>query len=246
VIVVVAVAAQPPAAGVYVRTILPAPATAGSKKLPLTPGPDHVPPGKFGSSKVVRSSSGSLVQTVAVAKTGVPPLLTVIVVVAVAAQLPAAGVYVSTILPAPATAGLKKLPLTPGPDHVPPGKFGSSKVVRSSSGSLVQTVAVAKTGVPPLLTVIVVVAVAAQLPAAGVYVRTILPAPATAGSKKLPLTPGPDHVPRGKFGSSKVVRSSSGSLVQMLVVPSSGGVAAVTVMVAIPEDVQPPDPVGGV
>ena len=104
--------------GVNVSTTAPL-CPAGLNVAPLTPGPLQVPLGKPGSCKVVRSRGASVWHKVAVPRLGVVGTLTMMVVLAGSAQ-EAEGVKVSEIFP-DCPAGLKVVPLTPGPDHTPPG-----------------------------------------------------------------------------------------------------------------------------
>ena len=214
--------------GVKVRVTLPD-CPAGLKVEPLTPGPDQLPVGKAGSCKVLRLRGASVWHKVAVPRLGVPDTLTVTVVVAGLLQ-GVLGVKVRVIFP-DCPAGLKVEPLTPGPDQLPVGKAGSCKVLRLRGASVWHKVAVPRLGVVGMLTVIVVVAGLTQLPV-GVNVRVTLP-DCPAGLKVEPLTPGPDQLPVGKAGSSKVLRLSGPPVWHTVAVPRLGVAAALTVMLIV-------------
>ena len=129
---------------------------AGSKVLPLTPGPAQVPFGKAGSCRLIRLKGPSVSQMLALPSTGVCGLFTVIVAVAALVQ---AVLGVNNRLTGPESpSGLKVFPLTPGPDQVPLGKAGSCRTARLNSPSVSQSVASPRSGVPGTFTVIAVLA----------------------------------------------------------------------------------------
>lgn len=101
---------------------------------------------------------------------------------------------VSVWLPAPAVAGLKELPETPGPDQFPVMPlwvvFRAVEAAETQKGPMG-----ARVGVILVLTVTIMVLLSAHWPALGVKVSVWLPVPATEGLKELPDTPGPDQFP---------------------------------------------------
>ena len=112
-----------PLPSVYVYVIVygpPTPATAGLKEFPDMPVPLKIPP----VGEPVKLTAASVTQY----KAANPLKLTVGNAVTVtdcdelfAQPLPFVYVYTTVCVPAPAAAGLKKLPLTiPGPLNVPP------------------------------------------------------------------------------------------------------------------------------
>ena len=195
------------AVGVKVNTTGPD-CPAGLKVVPLTPGPDQLPAGNPGSCRVLRLSGASVSQRLAVPKLGVTGRSTVTVVVAGLVQ-GVLGVKVRVTLP-DCPAGLKVVPLTPGPDQLPVGNPASCKVLRLRGASVWHRVAVPRLGVPGTSTVTVVVAGLLQ-GVLGVKVRVTLP-DCPAGSNPLPMTPGPLQVPLGKAGSRSVLRLSGPSV----------------------------------
>ena len=97
---------------------MPAPAVAGLKELPETPGPDQFP--VIPLWVVFRAVDAAEMQKGPIGvSAGILKAFTITEVVLTLAHWPAFGVKVSAWLPAPAVAGLKELPATPGPDQFP-------------------------------------------------------------------------------------------------------------------------------
>ena len=182
-----------PTFGVKVSVWLPAPAVAGLKELPATPGPDQEP--VMPLWVVFKAAGASVAQKGPMeVSAGVLAAFTVTEVVLTLAHWPAAGVKVSVWLPAPAVAGLKEFPETPGPDQFP--VMPLCVVFRAAGASVAQKGPMdVSAGVVAAFTVTEVVLRLAHWPAFGVKVIVWLPAPAVAGLKELPETPGPDQFP---------------------------------------------------
>ena len=147
---------------------MPAPAVAGLKALPTTPGPDQFPVMPlwvvFNAVGAAETQNGPVGASV-----GVVAALTVTEIVLTLAHWPAFGVKVSVWLPAPAVAGLKELPETPGPDQFPVMPLWV--VFRALEASVEQKVPMgASAGVVAALTVTIIVLLLAHWPALGVKV----------------------------------------------------------------------------
>ena len=182
-----------PAAGVKVRVWLPAPAVAGLKLLPDTPGPDQAP--DMPLCVVFSGTAASLMQNGPTdVNAGDVALVTFTINVLTEAHCPALGVNVRVWLPAPAVAGLNVLPDTPGPDQIP--VIPLWVVFRGTAASVEQSGPIGGSpGEVALVTLTIIVFTSAHCPASGVKVRVWMPAPAVAGLKIFPETPGPDQVP---------------------------------------------------
>lgn len=175
---------------VYVTAMVPD-KPLGSKVFPVTPVPLQVPP-VVPVTSVFRLIGDAPAQTVVVVHAGLEDGVTFIDWLDVAWQPVAPTVYVIVIGP-DKPDGLKELPVTPVPLHVPP-VVPVTNESRLTAGALEQTVALLHAAFGTVITLMLCVAVAVHGDAPTVYVTAIAP-DKPDGLNEFPVTPVPLQEP---------------------------------------------------
>lgn len=231
--VVVTGIAQAVVSGVKVNWMLPL-KPDGSKVLLKTPVPDQSP---FMPLCELGNWNGSAISQM---EAGTPSMVgsilgvTVMDSVVLLAHSPAFGVKVSATGPLK-PFGSKKLLLTPGPDQVPSipdwlvGKFTGASSSQRVGGTPVIF------GVIGGVTSISAVVEVAQKLAFGVNVSVTVPL-WPDGSNRLPLTPGPDQLPRKPLwlvGNITALSNSQSDAGTPVMVGSVGGCTSISVVAGL-------------
>ncbi len=202
---------QPPDDILYCTNRIPGPARVGLNEFPTTPCPLKVPPLTIGDIKETGAFTHTIVSGPVKNGFGVGSI--VIVRVVESGHPPTESTYFIVTRPVTAAfAGLKTLPLTPGPLNTPPVTVGTKTI----GGAFLQMVAGngAKVATGSGLTSTVLRVVSPQPRAATVYCMVWKPKPAVAGLKTPPeVVPGPENTPPGVAG----VKFTEGAFTQYAV-----------------------------